>query len=58
MFFKKLKNKTLLFLLTIFIIPQSIFAYSNKIIAGGNTVDIRINTDGILIDMFHFGYLI
>ena len=49
MFFKKLKNKTLLFLLTIFIIPQTNLAYSSKIIAGGETVGIRLNTDGILI---------
>lgn len=49
MFFKKLKNKTLIFLLTIFIIPQTILAYSNEIIAGGDTVGIRLNTNGILI---------
>ena len=49
MFFKKLKNQTLLFLLTLFIIPQSLLAYSDKIIAGGETVGIKLNTDGILI---------
>lgn len=49
MFFKKLKNQTLIFLLTIFIIPQSILAYSDKIIASGETVGIKLNTDGILI---------
>lgn len=49
MFFKKLKNQTLFFLLTLFIIPQTLLAYSNKIIAGGDTVGIRLNTDGILI---------
>lgn len=49
MFFKKLKNQTLIFLLTLFIIPQTIFAYSDKIIAGGETVGIRLNTNGILI---------
>ena len=49
MFFKKLKNQTLIFLLTLFIIPQSILAYSEKIIASGETVGIRLNTDGILI---------
>ena len=49
MFFKKLKNKTLFFLLTLFIIPQTLFAYSDKIIAGGETIGIRLNTDGILI---------
>lgn len=49
MFFKKLKNKTLIFLLTLFIIPQSILAYSDKIIASGETVGIKLNTEGILI---------
>lgn len=49
MFFKKLKNQTLIFLLTLFIIPQSILAYSDKIIASGETVGIKLNTNGILI---------
>ena len=49
MFFKKFKFKTLIFLLTFIIIPQSILAYSDKIIASGETVGIKLNTDGILI---------
>ena len=49
MFFKFLKKQTLTILLTLFIIPQSILAYSDKIIASGETVGIRLNTDGILI---------
>ena len=49
MFFKKFKIQTLIFLLTIFIIPHSILAYSDKIIASGETVGIKLNTDGILI---------
>ena len=49
MFFKKFKNQTLIFLLTLFIIPQSILAYSDKIIASGETVGIKLNTNGILI---------
>ena len=49
MFFKKFKIQTLIFLLTLFIIPQSILAYSDKIIASGETVGIKLNTDGILI---------
>lgn len=49
MFFKKFKIQTLIFLLTLFIIPQSLLAYSDKIIASGETVGIRLNTDGILI---------
>jgi len=49
MFFKFLKKQTLTVLLTLFIIPQSILAYSDKIIASGETVGIRLNTEGILI---------
>ena len=49
MFFKKFKIQTLIFLLTLFIIPQSILAYSDKIIASGETVGIKLNTNGILI---------
>lgn len=49
MFFKKFKNQTLIFLLTLIIIPSSIFAYSDKIIVSGETVGIKLNTDGILI---------
>ena len=49
MFFKKFKKLTLALLLTIYIIPQSILAYSKEIIASGETVGIRLNTDGILI---------
>jgi len=49
MFFKKFKIQTLLILLTLFIIPQTTLAYSDKIIASGETVGIKLNTDGILI---------
>jgi len=49
MFFKKFKIQTLIFLLTLFIIPQSTLAYSKEIIASGETVGIKLNTDGILI---------
>ncbi len=49
MFFKRLKNKTLLLLLTLIIVPLNVFAYSDKIIAGGETIGIKLNTSGILI---------
>jgi len=49
MFFKKFKNLTLALILTIFIIPQTTLAYSKEIIASGETVGIKLNTDGILI---------
>ena len=40
--------KTLLLSILV-IIPTSIYAYSNKIIAGGDTIGITINTDGVLV---------
>ena len=49
MFFKKFKNLTLALFLTIYIIPQTILAYSKEIIASGETVGIKLETDGILI---------
>ena len=48
MFFKIIKKITLTLPL-IFIIPLNIFAYSEYIIAGGDTVGIKLNTDGIMI---------
>jgi len=49
MFFKKFKNLTLALFLTVYIIPQTILAYSKEIIASGETVGIKLETDGILI---------
>ena len=46
--FKKFQKLTL-FLLATFIIPINIFAYSDKIIVSGETVGIKLNTNGILI---------
>lgn len=46
--FKKFQKLTL-FLLTIFIIPINTLAYSDKIIVSGETVGIKLNTNGILI---------
>lgn len=48
MFFKNFKKKLALLLLT-FIIPLNVFAYSNKIIAGGENIGITLNSKGILI---------
>lgn len=44
--FLKIKKITLLLL---FIIPLNIYAYSDYVYAGGDSVGIKINTDGILI---------
>ena len=49
MIYKKFKNLTLIILLSIYIIPQTIFAYSDYIVASGKTVGIKLNTDGIIV---------
>ena len=50
MFFKFLKKQSLkLLLLTLFIIPNYALAYSDYIIASGESVGIKLNTDGIII---------
>ena len=50
MFFKFLKKQSLkVLLLTLFIIPITTQAYSEYIIASGESVGIRLNTDGIII---------
>ena len=46
--FKKFQKLTL-FLLATLIIPINIFAYSDKIMVSGETVGIKLNTNGILI---------
>lgn len=48
MFFKKFK-KTLIILLLSIIIPTTVLAYSDYIIAGGESVGIQLNTKGVLI---------
>ncbi len=50
MFFKKIKNNLLLLLLTTtFIIPSSVLAYSDYVIAGGENIGIELNSNGVLI---------
>ena len=49
MFLKKFKNAFLLLLLTIYIIPKNVLAYSDYIIASGDTVGIKLNISGILV---------
>ncbi len=46
-------KKTLTILLIIFMIPFSIFAYSNNIIVGGESIGIKINTDGLVVIGFY-----
>lgn len=52
MFLKNLK-KTLIIILTSFIMPISILAYSDYIIAGGENVGIEINSKGIMVVGFY-----
>ena len=48
MFLKKIK-KTFIIILTSFIMPISILAYSEYIIAGGENVGIEINSKGVMV---------
>ncbi len=49
MFFKNFKKTFILLLLTLFIIPSKAFAYSDRVIAGGETIGITLNANGVLI---------
>ena len=49
MFFKNFKNTFILLLLTLFIIPSSVFAYSDRVIVGGENIGITLNSKGVLI---------
>ena len=45
--------KKVLILLTILLWPLNIFAYSDYIIAGGDTIGVKVDTDGIMIVGFY-----
>lgn len=48
------KNKLLtLFLLTLFIIPNFVFAYSNQVILGGDSIGIEVKSTNIMIVGFY-----
>lgn len=49
MFFKKIKNRLLLLLLSVFIIPNYVLAYSEYVIAGGENIGIELNSSGVII---------
>ena len=51
--FKKIKNFILIILLTTFIIPQTLFAYSDYIIAGGENIGLQINNNGLIVAGFY-----
>ena len=45
--------KKIIFLLTILLFPLQVFAYSNEIYLGGNTLGIDVKTDGIMVIGFY-----
>ena len=49
--FKKFFNKLLIFLfiISIFIIPKTCLAYTNKVILGGQNLGIEVNSNGVLV---------
>ncbi len=49
MFFKKSKNKILLFFFLLFSMPINALAYSDYIIAGGENIGIELNSDNVII---------
>ena len=49
MFFKNLKKASLVLLLSLFIIPHSVYAYSDYIIAGGANIGMELKANGVII---------
>lgn len=49
----KFKNKILLLILLLVIVPINVFAYSNYIIASGETIGIEVNSKGVLVVGFY-----
>ncbi len=50
----KIKNKLhLLFLSILLIIPLNVFAYSNYVVVGGETIGIEVNSKGVMIVGFY-----
>jgi len=49
MHFKKIKKALTIILLTLFIIPLNVSAYSDYIIAGGQNIGIQLNSKGIMV---------
>ena len=49
----KIKERLIIIFILLTIFPTTIFAYSNKIIAGGESIGIEINTNGVLIAGFY-----
>lgn len=49
MFFKNFKKTFILLLLSFFIIPSYVLAYSDRVLIGGENIGITLNSSGILI---------
>lgn len=49
MFFKNFRKTLVILLLTLFIMPISVFAYSDEVIVGGENIGIKLNSKGILV---------
>jgi len=49
MFLKKIKNIIIASILSLFIIPTSLLAYSSYVIPGGENIGIQINSKGVII---------
>lgn len=49
MFLKKFKKTCLVLLLSLFIMPSFVLAYSKEIIAGGENIGIELNAKGIMV---------
>ncbi len=53
MFFKKLKSFLAIALIATFIMPQSLLAYSEYIVAGGENIGLQIDNKGIIVAGFY-----
>lgn len=49
MFFKNFQKTVIALVLTLFIIPINVLAYSDRVIVGGENIGITLNSDGVLI---------
>lgn len=49
MFLKKFKKTSMILLLSLFIIPTSVLAYSSYLIPGGENIGIKIDTSGVIV---------
>lgn len=53
MSFKKFKAFLAIFIITTFIMPQILFAYSKHIVVGGENIGLRINSNGVIVAGFY-----